>query len=200
MTRRSGAALFCFLFLSPGIAAAHAPIEGIGSLLNGMLHPILTPSHLLLLLATGLFFGQRGFDQVVIPLIVSIAAVVLGLIMSALSAGSQFELFILAWSTIIGILVAVSARLPTYWYFVVGPIAGFSIGFDSVQEMLTGRDKIIALLGTGVGVYFFSLYPIGLAEYCNRKEWMRTGIRVLGSWIAASSILVLVLSFAKDRL
>lgn len=200
MTRRFGTTLFCLLLATPEIAAAHTPIQGISNIFNGMLHPILTPSHLLLLIAAGLFFGQLGFKKAQPALLASIASVVLGLIFSVFSPGPQFEVFILVWAAIIGLLVAAALRIPLYWYFLVGAVAGFSLGFDSAQETLSGKERIIALFGTGVGIYFFSLYPVGFAEFCNKKHWLRTGIRILGSWIAASSLLVLAMEISSVKM
>jgi len=36
-----------------------------------------------------------------------------------------------------------------------------------------------------------------LAEYLQKKSWGKIGIRILGSWIAASAILVLALALKK---
>ena len=200
MSRRFVTAFFCFLLATPEIAAAHTPIRGISNIFNGMLHPVLTPSHLLLLIVTSLFFGQRGFKEAESALYASIAAVVLGLIFSSFSPGPQVEVFILVWAAITGLLVAASLRIPLYWYFIVGTVAGFSLGFDSAQETLSGKENIIALFGSGVGIYFFSLYPISFAQFCNKKHWLRIGVRVFGSWIAASSFLVLALSTSSSRI
>lgn len=197
MTRRFGATLFCFLLAAPEIAVAHTPIQGVGNLVNGILHPVLTPSHLLLLIAAGLFFGQRGFKETEPALMASIAAVVLGLATSGFSPGPQVEVFILACAAITGLLIAASPKIRICWYFVVGVAAGFSLGFDSAQETLSGKEKVIALFGSGVGIYFFSLYPVSFAEFCNNKNWLRTGIRVIGSWIAASALLVLAMEISS---
>lgn len=199
MTRRFGALLFCCLIATPNIAAAHTPIKGIGNLFNGMLHPVLTPSHLLLLIAVNLFFGQKGFKETEKSLLASIVAVVLGLTTSGFSPGPQVEVFILVWAAITGLLIAASPKLRIYWYFVIGIAAGFSLGFDSAQETLSGKENIIALFGSGVGIYFFSLYPFGFAEFCNNRNWLRIGVRVIGSWIAASSLLVLALQFSSVK-
>jgi len=196
MIRRSDAALICFLLFAPDVASAHTPIKGISNIFNGMLHPILTPSHLLLLISTSLFFGQRGIEQTGTALLTTLAAMVLGLTTSFFSPGPQVEYFILVWAVITGLLVAASLQLSLYWYFVVGALAGFSLGFDSAQQELYGKEKIIALFGTGAGVYFFSLYPLRFAEYCNSRHWLQVGVRVMGSWIAASSLLVLSLSLS----
>jgi len=200
MTRRFDAALICFLLLVPDMASAHTPIKGISNIFNGMLHPLLTPSHLLLLIATCLFFGQRGMDETGSALLATLAAMVLGLATSVFSPGPQIEYFILVWAVVTGLLVAASLQLPIYWYFVIGALAGFSLGFDSAMEELSGKEKVIALFGTGAGIYFFSLYPLRFAEFCNRRHWLRVGIRVMGSWIAASSLLVLSLSLSPVTL
>ena len=200
MTRRFRAFLVCFLFAAPNLAVAHTPIQGINNFYNGLLHPVLVPSHLLLLIAAGLFFGQQELKETQVALLFFVPAVVLGLITSGFSPGSQVEIFILVLAAIIGLLVAASPRMPMYWYPVIGAVAGFSLGFDSAQETLAGKDKFIALFGSGVGIYFISLYPIGFAEYCNKKHWLRIGIRVFGSWIAASSFLVLALSISSVKM
>lgn len=200
MTRRFRAFLACFLFATPNLAVAHTPIQGINNFYNGLLHPALVPSHLLLLIAAGLYFGQQELKETQVALFSFIPAVVLGLVTSGFSPGSKVEIFVLVWAAIIGLLIAASPRIPMYWYSVIGAVAGFSLGFDSAQETLSGKDKFIALFGSGVGIYFISLYPIGFAEYCNKKHWLRIGVRVLGSWIAASSLLVLALSFSSVRM
>lgn len=200
MTRRFGAYLFCLLLVTPDIAAAHTPIKGIGNIFNGMLHPVLTPSHLLLLIATGLFFGQRGLKESQSSLLATIAAVVLGLICSSFSPGPQVEVFILVCAAVVGLLVATSPHLSFYGCFIVGTVAGFSLGFDSGQESLSGKEYVIALFGSGVGIYFVSLYPVIFAEFCNKKNWLRIGVRIIGSWIAASALLVLALEVSSLKM
>jgi hydrogenase/urease accessory protein HupE len=200
MTRRFGVYLFCLLLVTPDIAAAHTPIKGIGNIFNGMLHPVLTPSHLLLLIATGLFFGQRGLKESQSSLLATIAAVVIGLVSSGFSPGLQVEFFILVCAALVGLLVATSPQVSFYGYFIVGTVAGFSLGFDSGQETLSGREYVIALFGSGVGIYFFSLYPVIFAEFCNKKNWLRIGVRIIGSWIAASALLVLALEISSLKM
>ena len=69
---------------------------------------------------------------------------------------------------------------------------------DSTQETLVGREKVATLLGTGVGLYLLQLYPMGLADYFNKKPWHRIGIRVIGSWISAISFLLLALALSPN--
>jgi hydrogenase/urease accessory protein HupE len=196
MTRRLNVFLVWLLCIFPGPALAHTPIKGVNNFFNGVLHPVLVPAHLLLLIAAGLFFGQR-LEEIHSAVKLSIAAVVLGLGAASFSPGiPQLEVLILASAAIIGLLVAADLRIPLYWYPMIGVTAGFMLGLDSTQDTLSGKEKFVALFGSGVGIYFFSIYPIGVAEYCSKKSWQRIGVRVIGSWIAASALLVLALSLS----
>lgn len=68
---------------------------------------------------------------------------------------------------------------------------------DSGQETLSDKEKLVSLFGSGVGIYLLLLYPIALADYFNKKAWQKIGIRIIGSWVAASSLLVLTLSLSS---
>jgi urease accessory protein len=184
----------------PGLAFAHTPISGINNFYNGLLHPVLVPAHLLLLIAAGLFFGQQGTKENHAALLVYLAAIASGLVAAWFSPGAQVEDVILAIAMAIGLLIAISPRVSLYWCSVIAAVTGFFLGFDSTQEFLFGKEKFIALFGSGVGIYFFSLFPMGLADYFRKKPWQKIGVRVIGSWLAASSLLVLALSFSSLRL
>jgi hydrogenase/urease accessory protein HupE len=198
MTRKLSNFFISFLLVVPDLAFAHTPIKGANSFYNGALHPVVVPSHLLLLVALGLFFGQRRLEDIEPALKFSLAAVVLGLGASWYSlAGAAFEIVILVIATIIGLLIAASPRIPIYWYAIIGAAAGFSLGLDSAQEALSGKEKFIGLFGSACGIYFFSIYPIAFSIYCSKKSWLQIGVRILGSWIAASALLVLALSMTS---
>jgi len=102
----------------------------------------------------------------------------------------------MAIAAVIGLLIAASPRISLNWCALITAVAGFVIGLDSTQETLNGKAKLVAIFGSGVGIYFFSLYPVAFADYFSAKPWQKIGIRVLGSWLAASSLLVLALSLA----
>lgn len=195
MKIRTRCLLAWVVLLMPELALAHTPFKGIGSFYNGLLHPLIVPGHVLLLLAAGFWFGQQGLYRVRRPLQLSVGAVTLGLVSAAFSPGlPQGELWILGCAAGIGLLVAAAFRLPLALYAVVGIIAGFILGLDSAQDAYTGKERFLALLGSGIGIYFYSLYPLGLAEFCQHRPWTQVGVRVAGSWIAASALLVLALA------
>jgi hypothetical protein len=52
------------------------------------------------------------------------------------------------------------------------------------------------LVGTGLGACF-ALAVVVVCTSRLTREWQRIGVRILGSWMAASAILVLALRFAR---
>ena len=189
--------LGCLWLLSvPGTSLAHSPIEGIGGLYNGLLHPVLVPAHLLLIIAVGLFLGQQGLKRVEIALGFFAGATVLGLTMAWFAVGEGMEVLVLILSAALGLLVAIKKQMALHWCAIIAVLAGFALGIDSTQENLLGNERFLALFGSGIAIYFLVLYPTSLADKFNEKDWQKIGIRILGSWVAASSLLVLAFTFA----
>lgn len=182
----------------PEVSLAHSPIPGIGNFYNGLLHPVLVPAHLLLLVAVGLFLGQQGPKAIPPALGLFAFATVAGLTAAWFSVANETEAFILVLSAVIGLLIAIAPKVALLWSGVVALLAGFLLGIDSAQEELSSKDKLVTLFGSGVAIYMLALYPMALADYLNEKAWQKIGIRIVGSWVAASSLLVLALSFSPQ--
>lgn len=199
MSSKPDAAVVWLALAVSDSALAHSPIEGVDNFYNGLLHPVFVPAHLLLLVAVGLFFGQQGPGRVRAALGVYAPAIVSGLTAAWFSMTAGVETFILMLSSALGLLIAASPVAGSVWSLVIAVMAGFSLGVDSVQETLSGRDKLITLFGSGIAIYLLPLYPMALADYFQKKSWQKIGIRVFGSWIAASSLLVLALSFSARQ-
>jgi hydrogenase/urease accessory protein HupE len=197
MIKRGGPFVFWALLAIPQPARAHSPIEGIDNFYSGLLHPVFVPAHMLLLVALGLFIGQRGVKDNQSAVLVYLVAVAIGLITTAFSVGNDIEMLVLSVAASVGILVAASFVLNQYWCASIAALAGFLLGLDSGQDALSGGEKFVSLIGSGLGLYLLFLYPMALADIFNKKHWQIIGIRVIGSWIAASSLLVLALSYSS---
>jgi len=197
MINRNSAVFFCGLLATPGMALAHSPVKGLDSFYNGMLHPVFVPAHMLLLIAIGLFIGQQGAKEQQLALVSFVVATIVGLAVAWFSFGIEIEIFVLGSAALIGLLIATSPVVGIFWSSLVAVTAGFFLGADSTQEALLGKEKLFTLLGSGVAIYFLLLYPMALADHFKKKEWHKIGIRVIGSWLAASALLVLSLSFVS---
>jgi hydrogenase/urease accessory protein HupE len=206
--RKRFAAVAGTLLLLPGLAAAHAPIEGLNSFYNGLLHPLVVLAHVFPLLALGLLFGQQGAMGSRFILVVYGAAIVLGLTAAALlpSSGSFadfmagfLEKALLGSAAVLGLLIAIHPRLPPPLPVALGALTGLLVGMDSLMAGLAGKDKLAGLFGSGIVAYLLPLYPMALAESLDRRPRLKIAVRVLGSWIAASALLVLSLSLLPAR-
>jgi urease accessory protein len=186
------------LLIAPETSLAHSPIEGIGNFYNGLLHPVMVPAHLLLLTAVGIFLGQQGTKIFQTALAVFGLATVAGLVAAWFSAANETEAIILLLSAVTGLLIAIAPKVTLPLCAAIALLAGFLLAIDSAQEQLSGKDRFVSLFGSGIAIYLLVLYPMALADYLNKKTWQKTGIRIVGSWIAASSFLVLALKFSPQ--
>jgi len=165
------------------------------SFLGGLLHPLALPAHALALLALGLLIAQQSARLLLLAAFV--AGLIAGLValafaVAATSAGD----ILLATAALAGLLVALARPLPMPVSAPLAAIAGVALGLDSPPEVIILSAATVMLIGTGVGACLaVAIVAVG-ASYLTR-DWQRIGIRILGSWIAASAILVLALRFAR---
>lgn len=189
--------IFCLLLFSPGLLWAHTPIKNVASFYNGFLHPFLVPAHLLTLLALGFLFGQQGTDKAQSAIFVFLGATVSGLLAIGLfNITPNVETLLLLTAIVLGLLVAFKREFPLPAYWVLAALTGLMLGLDSVQDAYSGKQKMAALLGSGVGIYLGLLYAAVFAQRLQKQHWQQTMIRILGSWIAASALLTLTLILA----
>jgi len=184
-------AIFCMV---PWPAHAHVAFAGLNDLYNGLLHPVVVPAHLLVIVAAGLFLGKHGSRVVPPALLVFSLFTFGGLVATVFSIKSGGEQSLLPLAAIFGILIAANLRIPMVLCLLVAALTGFLIGLDSTQDVPVGQAKFFSLLGSGLGICFLFLYPLAFADYFGDKNWQKIGVRIVGSWVAASAILVLALA------
>ena len=132
--------IFAVFFLVPGPALAHVPFEGLSDFYNGILHPVFVPAHVLLLIAAGLYLGKHGsknsggFNG-----IYSLYDCGTGCCGFLARRGSRISSF--GGIGNFGYFVSANFRVPTPLCLIVAALAGFIIGLDSAQDVLTGKQK-----------------------------------------------------------
>ena len=97
----------------------------------------------------------------------------------------------LAVALVAGLAVA-SGRLPGPASWLLAVAAATAVALDSKPDAIPANQAWLALSGTGLGAALIIVYFGGLAAWLDRP-WQRIAIRALGSWIAASAMLVLTL-------
>ncbi|MCB1800589.1 MAG: HupE/UreJ family protein [Gammaproteobacteria bacterium] len=187
------------LSLLPQAALAHVGLTGLGGFWNGFLHPLLTPSHLMALLAVGMLLGTQPTQRASQGLFAFVIATCIGLAMAgAFGRVMELDTAVLLGAASTGLLVAWQPALPGVLLFILVAACGLLLGNDSAQEAYVGKELVVTLFATGLAVFLAMLYLLAAAEVLQRYRWTSVGVRVLGSWIAASALIVLALSFAPS--
>lgn len=185
--------LLILLFAMPSIAFAHAPIEGVNHFLNGLLHPVLVPAHIMLLLGLGLLIGRQGNEAIMKVMPVFMLILIPSVLLSIWSVDWKLEVVLLVLAMIQGGLLVWGKPLSITVLRATAIIIAILVGIDSPQETFSGKERYMALFGTIAGASFSVVYIAGFTEII-RNRLNGIPIRVLGSWLTASSLMVLVLS------
>ena len=175
-------------------------VQGMSSFMTGALHPLMTPAHVIILLALGLAVGQHVPLRLGKPLQVFATFSAIGLALTATGRiAGVHPAFLSAVAFAIGGWVALGRELPMLVRGLLIGAGALAIGLDSGVETGGTMTIIGTLAGTWVGllVYLvnFAFYTSLAAE--KKKQWLQIGIRVAGSWILAISLLMLAFALRK---
>ena len=189
--------LFALLLLlaAPNEASAHTVAQGNDAFTSGLLHPLTLPSHLLNLVALGLLIGQQDTRKIyLLPLF--FLAVLSGLGATARIYVSPTEIWLPVSAGVIGVLVAIAWMLPRGVVGLIAVAAGVMLGLDSRPETPSLQDALLMFAGTTLAAGSVASV-VAIVASLLKQHWQRTGIRIAGSWIAATAILVSALQFAR---
>jgi urease accessory protein len=103
---------------------------------------------------------------------------------------------LLAAALLGGLATAAALKLPGPVVGSTAFIVGLALGLDSPPDAVLLRDAILGLAGTwGAGL---TLYVVAVAAATPlARAWNGIALRVAGSWLAATAILVLALRWAS---
>jgi hydrogenase/urease accessory protein HupE len=172
-------------------AEAHLNATGMGPVYDGLMHFLTSPEDLVPALALALLAGLRGAEygrRAMFALPVAwLAGILAGLTAAAANMGTVGAAF---WFLLLGGLVVfdtkVSLRAMTALCALLGLVHGYLNG-SGVGLSLPG---IAAAVGLAAAVFVVVVLVAALVVQL-RAHWARIAVRVGGSWIAASGILML---------
>ena len=184
--------IFAGTLLLPAEVFAHSLSKRFGDFYGGLLHPLTSVELGLGLLGIALVLGQQGKRG---------ARSVLGWFLAALGAGAiaspwlpvfeaEIRLGSLVATTLLGVLAATALPLPRSFLILFGLVFGFLFGLGNGLAMSaeTAAHLFIAgVLASGV----LAVTPMAALVTTLDQRWQQTGVRVIGSWIAASGFLVI---------
>jgi len=179
------------LVLQSGPARAHLNSSGMGPVYDGLLHFVTSPEDLIPTLALALLAGLRGAAYGRRALFTLPAAWLLGsLAGSAASATSGGAVLSSLWFLLLGGLVAADARLSLRVTTVLAALVGLVHGYLNGTGMGQSASAVLAVLGLVAAVFILIALAAAFVAQL-RAQWARIAVRVVGSWIAATGLLLL---------
>ena len=153
------------------------------------------PTHLLAVVALGLLAGQAQ------RLTMTLAALAAGLLAGSVAIATairetQAPLMLLALAAITGSIVAVARPVRFWTNGALALVAGLALALNTPPQALSIAGAIASQLGSALAA-LATLILVTLVAMNAGRPWQQLGLRVVGSWIAASAILVLALRLTR---
>jgi len=185
----TGLALCVGTLLRPSDAAAHLVTTGMGPVYDGIGHLLLTPEDLVPVLALALFAGLRGATQGRRAMfLLPVAWLAGGLLGLRVTAAPVFPVPALSF-LILGALLAADVQLPANGVAAVAVVLGLVHGVLNGAALRQGAGGFGLL---GIMAALFVLVALASAFVVSlERPWSRIAVRVAGSWVAASGLLLL---------
>jgi hydrogenase/urease accessory protein HupE len=191
LRRRTYTFVLLGVALGCGPAEAHLEATGMGPVYDGLMHFLTSPEDLVPALALALLAGLRGAPYGRRAMCTLPAAWLLGslfgLSAAAVSGGALGASF---WFLLLGGLVVADAKLSLRSMTALGALLGLAHGYLNGTGMGLSVPSLVAALGLAAAVFVLVVLVAALVVQL-RAQWTRVAVRVAGSWIAASGLLML---------
>lgn len=180
-------------------AQAHGSAQGVNSFYGGLLHPLQSGAQVLVLLGLGIWLGQRPPLRLKLPMLVFCTGCALALLLTSGIAGPPpvpSPAWLMGLSMCFGVLIASRAAAPGWLSAALAAGAALAVGLDAGVDGLPPPTTLaLILLGSWISSSALLANVAYYVSACPRREWVEIGIRIVGSWLAAASILMLAFYF-----
>ena len=178
------------IVLIPARAEAHLNSTGLGPIYDGVVHLFLSPEDFVSVFAVALLAGLRGARHGRCALLAVPAAWLLGGLGGLAADSASSTATTVASFLVLGALVATDVRLSSTMFTALAVSLGLVHGYLNGTGMGALGAGIQALLGVAA-VVFVLVALVAAVVIQQHRAWSRIAVRVLGSWVAASGLLML---------
>jgi urease accessory protein len=184
------AVIFC-LALWPMSAEAHLNSTGMGPIYDGLMHFLMSPEDFVPVLALALLAGLRGAAYGRRALFTLPAAWLLGGLIGISAAATNGNAVVSAiWFLLLGGLLALDTKLSLRLITALAALLGLYSGYLNGTGMGEFGTASVALFGLVFAVFVLVAFATAFVVQL-RAQWARVSVRVAGSWIFASGLLML---------
>jgi len=172
-------------------AEAHLNTTGMGPFYDGLMHFLMSPEDIVPVLALALWSGLRGAAYGRRALFTLPVAWLAGAFLGLSTANAVIHPIIAAaWFLLLGGLLAADAKLSLRVTTALAAFLGLYHGYLNGTGMGQPMSAVVVLLGLVFAI--FVLVALAAAFVVRlQAQWARIAVRVAGSWIAASGLLML---------
>ena len=190
--------LIAALIFADGIyapLAAHDLIPGVGGFAGRVLHPFIIVEHFLCLLVAALIAGAYVGKPIWRSILVLAGGSILGF-----SAQAVIPIIDILWmlplaaAVLAGLVVLAAPHLATAVWLGFIFALGFAVGLETDPEGVFLIDRVRTLGGL-IAAGVIVLLAIGGPLSSTNLAWVKSLVRIAGSWITAIATMVLALNF-----
>ena len=180
-----------WIFLTETVEA-HLVNTGFGPFYNGLCHPFVNPVDLMMIVSLALLAGIAGPASGRKTLFCLTLAWMAGLGLGHFWLKSSTSIPALSAAMIFGIAILVTSNLrcPLFLLATLGVLIGVIFGISNGGEFVSLGNSVLPLFGVITSV-FVLMSCVTAISIKNHSGWRHIVIRVLGSWIAAASLLMI---------
>ncbi|ANM14711.1 MULTISPECIES: HupE/UreJ family protein [unclassified Rhizobium] len=179
------------ILASPADAGAHLVNTGLGPVYDGVAHFAMSPEVILPIIALGILAGLRGLAHARASVVILPTAWVVfgfvGMLLGPLAVSPAYESLPLL---MLGGLVATDIRMPAWCLALLAILFGAFEGYNFGSAYFAIGDGPAAVIGSA-GLVFVLITLVSAAILKAKWNWTRIAMRVVGSWTAASGMLLL---------
>jgi hydrogenase/urease accessory protein HupE len=179
------------------VALASLPVEahlnstGMGPIYDGLTHFLLSPEDLVPVLALALLAGLRGAAHGRSALFALPAAWLLGSLFGLTASATNGSAVLSSlWFLLLGGLVATDVKLSLRLATALAALLGLVHGYANGTGMSESGSAFVAVVGMVSAIFVVTALVAAFVVQL-RAHWARIAVRVAGSWIAASGLLML---------
>jgi urease accessory protein len=185
------------ILLLPAVAEAHPGGSDTG-LMNGLMHPVFGPDHLLAMICVGIVSGQLGGHNIWRIPLAFVAGMTVGGALGIQPVSLPFtELGIAASVLVLGMGVIFAHRHMSPWPITVlialfGALHGHAHG----AEIPKSASPELYTLGLLIGTSVLHIFGMLIGEVASMQRWLWKGLRFTGGAVTASGVAFLLQTFA----
>jgi len=187
---RRAAAATAALALLPKGAQAHLVETGLGPVYDGVAHFALSPEDYVPIVGLALLAGLRGKDQARLAVLLMPLAWVIGGVLGGLPGAPALSAPSWAAFLTVGGLVAADFKLPIAVTGALIVALAIVLGYPNGLAMAAAGHGARAVIGSTAAIFVLVTLVAGLAAGTT-VAWIRIAWRVVGSWTAATGVLLL---------